>query len=40
MSLHTIDSQIAKAIDAETERQRDNLVMIASENYASQAVMD
>ncbi|MBW2002210.1 MAG: serine hydroxymethyltransferase [Deltaproteobacteria bacterium] len=40
MSLHTIDSQIAKAIDAETERQRDNLLMIASENYASQAVMD
>jgi len=40
MSLNTIDSQIAKAIEAETERQRDNLVMIASENYASQAVMN
>lgn len=40
MSLNKIDSQIAKAIEAETERQRDNLVMIASENYTSQVVMD
>ena len=40
MSLNTIDSQIAKAIEAETERQKNNLVMIASENYASQAVLD
>ena len=40
MSLNTIDSQIAKAIEAETERQRDNLVMIASENYTSKAVME
>jgi len=40
MSLNTIDSQIANAIEAETERQRNKLVMIASENYASQAVMD
>lgn len=40
MSLNTIDSQIAKAIEAETERQKNNLVMIASENYTSKAVME
>lgn len=40
MSLNTIDSQIAKAIEAETERQKNNLVMIASENCTSQVVMN
>ena len=40
MSIHTVDSRIAKAIEAETERQKNNLVMIASENYASKAVMN
>ena len=40
MNLNTIDSQIANAITAEIDRQRDNLVMIASENYTSKAVMD
>jgi glycine hydroxymethyltransferase len=35
-----VDPQIARAIDAETERQRDNLVMIASENYTSKAVIE
>ena len=40
MNLHTIDSQIAKAIEAEIERQKTNLVMIASENYASNVVMN
>lgn len=40
MSLKLIDPQIARAIDAETERQRDNLVMIASENYTSKAVIE
>jgi len=40
VNLHTIDSQIAKAIEAETERQETNLVMIASENYASNVVMN
>jgi glycine hydroxymethyltransferase len=40
MNLNTIDSQIAKAIEAETERQKNNLVMIASENYTSQVVMN
>jgi glycine hydroxymethyltransferase len=40
VKLHTIDSQIAKAIEAEIERQKTNLVMIASENYASNVVMN
>jgi len=40
VSIHTVDSRIAKAIEAETERQKNNLVMIASENYASKAVMN
>ena len=40
MSLHTIDSQIANAIEAEIERQKTNLVMIASENYVSNVVMN
>jgi glycine hydroxymethyltransferase len=40
MSLNTIDSQIAKAIEAEVERQKNNLVMIASENCTSQVVMN
>ena len=39
MNLNDIDSQIAHAIGAEIDRQRDNLVMIASENYTSQVVM-
>jgi len=40
MSLRLVDPQIARAIDAETERQRDNLEMIASENYTSKAVIE
>jgi len=40
MSLNTIDPQIAKAIEAEVERQKNNLVMIASENCTSQVVMN
>ena len=34
------DPAIAKAIEQETERQRRNIVLIASENYASKAVME
>ena len=40
MSLRLVDPQIARAIDAETARQRDNLEMIASENYTSKAVIE
>ena len=40
MSLRLVDPQIARAIDAEMARQRDNLVMIASENYTSKAVIE
>jgi glycine hydroxymethyltransferase len=34
------DPAIARAIEQETERQRRNIILIASENYASQAVME
>jgi glycine hydroxymethyltransferase len=40
MSLTAVDPQIAKAIKAEAQRQADNLVLIASENYTSKAVME
>jgi len=40
MSLAVVDSQIARAIKAEAQRQSDNLVLIASENYTSRAVME
>ena len=33
------DSEIAKAIELETGRQRDNIELIASENLVSKAVM-
>ena len=34
------DPAIAKAIEQETDRQRRNIVLIASENYASKAVLE
>src|SRR3989338_9189365 len=34
------DPEIAEAIQKETARQRDSIVLIASENYASQAVLE
>jgi len=34
------DPEIAAAIDAETRRQREQLVLIASENYTSRAVLE
>jgi glycine hydroxymethyltransferase len=40
MSLAIVDPQIARAINAEAQRQSGNLVLIASENYTSKAVME
>ena len=34
------DPEVARAIDQENHRQRDNIVLIASENYASRAVLE
>jgi glycine hydroxymethyltransferase len=38
--LDKVDPEIAAAIRGELERQRNNLILIASENYASKAVME
>jgi glycine hydroxymethyltransferase len=38
--LREVDREVYRAIRAEIERERRNLVMIASENYASRAVME
>jgi len=38
--LNEVDPEIYAAIRGEERRERDNLVMIASENYASRAVID
>jgi glycine hydroxymethyltransferase len=35
-----VDPDVADALEAEVDRQRDTLMMIASENHVSQAVMD
>ena len=40
MSLANVDPQIARAIKAEAQRQSNNLVLIASENYTTKAVME
>ncbi|WP_227369453.1 serine hydroxymethyltransferase [Halomonas sp. M20] len=39
-SLHDFDPQVAAAIDDEVARQEAHIELIASENYASKAVMD
>jgi glycine hydroxymethyltransferase len=39
MNLHTIDPHIAQLIEREEQRQDDTINLIASENYASSAVM-
>jgi glycine hydroxymethyltransferase len=35
-----VDPEVAAAIRGELQRQRDNIILIASENYASRAVME
>lgn len=40
MALETEDRELLGAIEAELQREKRNLVMIASENYASRAVME
>ena len=39
-TLKEIDPEVFSAIEAELQRERESLVMIASENYASRAVME
>ncbi|MBE3001895.1 serine hydroxymethyltransferase [Nocardiopsis sp. HNM0947] len=39
-SLSELDPEVSKAVDAELARQRDTLEMIASENFAPQAVLE
>ncbi|MBW2017152.1 MAG: serine hydroxymethyltransferase [Deltaproteobacteria bacterium] len=38
--LREADPEVARAIQAELDREKDNLVLIASENYASRAVIE
>jgi glycine hydroxymethyltransferase len=38
--LHTTDPQIADLVQAEADRQRDSIRLIASENYVSRAVLE
>jgi len=39
-TLREVDPEVHKAIQAEIQRERNNLLMIASENYASRAVLE
>jgi glycine hydroxymethyltransferase len=39
-SLKRVDPEVARAIEAEIQREKNTLVLIASENYASRAVME
>lgn len=38
-ALTIFDPQVARAVEAETRRQQDKIILIASENYVSQAVL-
>ncbi len=38
--IQSVDAEVAQAIDKENQRQRTNIVLIASENYASRAVLE
>ena len=40
LRLHTVDPEIATAIDHERKRQQENIELIASENFTSPAVME
>ena len=40
MNLSSVDSEVFKAIENEKRRQTENINLIASENYASVAVME
>ena len=40
IDLPRLDSEVAEAIRAEIDREKHTLVMIASENYASRAVIE
>ncbi len=40
MEFNLADTEVARAVQAEIHREKDNLVLIASENYASRAVME
>ena len=39
-AIREVDPEVAETLDAETERQRDKLAMIASENHVSEAVLE
>ncbi|MCK5759455.1 MAG: serine hydroxymethyltransferase, partial [Clostridiales bacterium] len=38
--IEKIDPEVAASIEAEVNRQRDNIELIASENFVSEAVLD
>jgi glycine hydroxymethyltransferase len=40
LRLHTVDPEIASALDHERQRQQENIELIASENFTSPAVME
>jgi len=40
LELKLVDPEVAKAVEAEINREKNNLVLIASENYTSRAVME